>query len=198
MVRIQRLLFALAGIAALLSLALVGYTLHETSGLEAGSNAHRSAAGHFALTDQDGHARSDADFRGRFVLLYFGYTWCPDVCPTTLQQIATALRKLGPKAAHVVPVFVTVDPDRDTPAVLKKYVSAFGPEFVGLTGTNAQITRTAHEYGVYFEKQQLPGNTYSVSHTGEIYLVGPDGYLDGLYDPDTEADALVRDLNSRF
>ena len=104
-----------------------------------------AVGGPFRLVDQTGHVRTDKDFRGRFVLVYFGYTFCPDVCPTTLALEQNALLKLGPESGRVVPVFVTVDPARDTPAVLKTYLALFGPRFVGLTGTSAEIANVARE-----------------------------------------------------
>ena len=97
--------------------------------------------GPFQLIDQNGRKKSDADFRGRYMLIYFGYSFCPDVCPTTLGVMADALGKLGAGAGKVVPVFITVDPERDTPKVLKQYMAAFGPRFVGLTGDMAAIRK---------------------------------------------------------
>src|SRR5689334_24836254 len=98
-----------------------------------------AVGGPYALTDQDGKPRASTDFGGKFQLIYFGYTFCPDVCPTTLAVIAATLDKLGPDQDRIVPVFITIDPARDKPDVLKKYLAAFGPRFVGLTGTDRQI-----------------------------------------------------------
>lgn len=196
MIRIKTILFTVAAAASLLSAGLVWYLATQLPVQQTVSPA--SIGGPFLLTDQNGVLRSDRDFRGRFVLLYFGYTWCPDVCPTTLQHISDALTKLGAKSARIVPVFVTVDPERDSPAVLKKYVSAFGPQFVGLTGNAAAIARVAHAYRVYFAKQPGQGGSYSVTHSSTIYLVGPAGKLVTFYDADLSADALARDLKSRL
>jgi protein SCO1/2 len=99
--------------------------------------------GPFTLEDGSGRTVTDRDFRGKYMLVYFGYTFCPDVCPTTLTAVADAMDKLGPDAAKVRPVFITVDPARDTPAVVKKYIAAFGPEITGLTGTPEEIARVA-------------------------------------------------------
>ncbi len=107
--------------------------------------------GPFSLTDQYGHTRSDKDFAGRYMLIYFGYTNCPDVCPTTLSVIADAMDKLGGDAKKVVPIFITVDPARDTPKALKSYMAAFGPEFIGLTGPMPSIKLVTKEYRVYFK-----------------------------------------------
>ena len=169
------------------------------TGTESDSSGAGSAAigGPFALTDQDGHTRTDRDFRGKWALVYFGYTFCPDVCPTTLQDMAIALRRLGPKARQVVPLFITLDPARDHPAVLKKYLAAFGPEFQGLTGTPQQITSVAHAYRVYFAKRPLPAGGYSVDHASTIYLMNPEGQFVSTIDDQEGAAALEKDLAAR-
>lgn len=158
-----------------------------------------SIGGPFTLTDQNGKTRTDADFHGRYQLVYFGYSFCPDVCPTTLGVIADAYGKLGIRRARIVPLFITLDPERDNPKVLKGYLGSFGPEFVGLTGGMKAIYDVAQEYGVYFAKHPLPGGGYSVDHTSVIYLMGPDGkfityYEDELLGPD----ALAADLRNRI
>jgi cytochrome oxidase Cu insertion factor (SCO1/SenC/PrrC family) len=151
--------------------------------------------GPFELTDQTGHRRTDADFRGKLVVLYFGYTYCPDVCPTELQSISLALDKLGAAADAVQPLFITVDPERDTPARLADFVPSFHPRLIGLTGSLADIRKTAVAYRTFFAKNNAakPGD-YSVDHTGFIYLVGKDGrYLSFLppgLAPDEIADAI--------
>jgi cytochrome oxidase Cu insertion factor (SCO1/SenC/PrrC family) len=199
MIRVQTFLFALAAAFALLAAGLAWYVAMDLPEQPAaGQVSTASIGGPFVLTDQNGHARSDRNFHGRFVLLYFGYSYCPDVCPTTLQDMANALAKLGPLASRVVPVFITVDPERDTPVVLKKYVGAFGPSFVGLTGSLADITRVAHAYRVYFAKHPAPGGGYSVDHSGTIYLLGPDGKLVTIYDASAGAGPLAADLKSRL
>jgi len=199
MMRVQTFLFALAAGLALIAAGLVWYVAMELPGQPtSGQISYSAIGGPFVLTDQNGRTRSDHDFGGRFVLLYFGYSYCPDVCPTTLQDMADALAKLGPEGRRVVPVFITVDPERDTPAVLKKYVGAFGPSFVGLTGSLADITRVAHAYRVYFAKHPAPGGGYSVDHSGTIYLLGPDGKLVTIYDASAGAAPLAADLKSRL
>jgi cytochrome oxidase Cu insertion factor (SCO1/SenC/PrrC family) len=199
MIRVQTLLVALVAVIALLSIGLVWYLAADFPGQQTGDKVPLvSIGGPFVLTDQNGHARSDKDFRGRFVLIYFGYTYCPDVCPTTLQDMADALSKLGRKSANVVPLFITIDPERDTPAVLKKYVAAFGPRFVGLTGSVADVTRVAHAYRVYFAKHPMPGGGYSVDHSSVIYLIGPDGKLVTFYDASAGANPMIADLKSRL
>ena len=196
--RIQMFLFALAGALALAAAALVWYTTAELGRGTVTQTPLAQIGGPFSLIDQDGHKRTDKDFRGRFVLLYFGYTYCPDVCPTTLQSIADALAKLGPKASRVVPVFVTIDPERDTPAVLKKYAAAFGPRFVALTGSLADIKKLADTYRVYFAKHPLGGDNYSLDHSSIVYLLGPDGKLVTFYDAEATTASMAKDLGSRL
>ncbi|MBN9588469.1 MAG: SCO family protein [Alphaproteobacteria bacterium] len=154
--------------------------------------------GPFRLVDQNGKKVSDADFRGRYMLIYFGYSFCPDVCPTTLSVMADALGKMGADAAKVVPVFITVDPDRDTSKVLKQYMAAFGPRFVGLTGDHAAIGEVEKEYRVYSRKRPLdpknPDGNYAMDHSSVIYLVGPDGKLVNYYDEVISPSDLAADL----
>lgn len=134
----------------------------------------------FALTDQDGHGRTDRDFAGRYRIVYFGYTFCPDVCPVDVQTIAAGLRAFetqdARRGARVVPIFVTVDPKRDTPAVLKAYVAAFHPRMVGLTGDPAAIVRLAQAYGVTAQVQEPNAEGgYLVAHGRFAFLMDPDG-----------------------
>lgn len=159
------------------------------------SVAGASIGGPFALIDQDGHVRTDADYRGRYVLIYFGYTNCPDVCPTTLAVIADAMKQIGAKARRVTPIFITIDPARDTAKVLKSYLAAFGPQFVGLTGNASAIAKTAGEFRVYYAKRPLQGGGYGMDHSSEIYLLDPQGKLAAFYDPGIDAKSLVADLN---
>jgi protein SCO1/2 len=136
----------------------------------------------FTLIDQDGHRRASTDFAGRYMLIYFGYAQCPDVCPTTLALMADALGKLGAKGDRVVPIFITIDPERDTPAKLKPYMQSFGPRFVGLTGDLKTITKVAADYRVYFRKHPLEGGNYGLDHSSVIYLMGPDGKFVSYWD----------------
>jgi protein SCO1/2 len=157
-----------------------------------------SVGGPFALTDQTGAARTDKDFRGRFLLIYFGYRLCPDVCPATLGRMADTLGALGAKTSRVVPIFITVDPERDTPGALKAYLASFGPEFVGLTGSVAAIAGAAKVYHVQYLKHPLPGGGYSVDHSSVIYLMGPDGRFVQYYDETISPDELAKDLRARL
>jgi len=132
----------------------------------------------FHLTDHNGQPRQLADFRGKAVVVFFGFTHCPDVCPTTLAEMAAALKKLGPAADRVQVLMVTVDPERDTPEILKQYVTALDPRFLGLTGDADAIGRTAKEFKVFYQKN--PGaspQTYSVDHSAGTFLFDPAGRL---------------------
>jgi protein SCO1/2 len=133
--------------------------------------------GPFSLVNGDGKPVTDRDFRGRYMLVYFGYTYCPDVCPTTLNQVADAIDRLGPNAARVQPVFITVDPQRDDPAAVKQFVAAFSPHLVGLTGSPEQIAQVAREYRVYYSVRRsgdAPGD-YTVDHSSVLYLMDKQG-----------------------
>jgi cytochrome oxidase Cu insertion factor (SCO1/SenC/PrrC family) len=149
--------------------------------------------GPFALVDQTGARRTDADFRGRILLVYFGFTYCPDVCPTDLQEIAGALDRLGPAAEAVQPLFITVDPERDTADHLKEYVALFHPRLVGLTGSAAAIQDAARAYRVYFAKVPLDKD-YTVDHSAFIYLMDRDGGYLGFFPPGTSAELMVGTL----
>ncbi len=156
--------------------------------------------GPFELTDQTGHRRSDTDFRGKLVVVYFGYTYCPDVCPTELQSISLALDKLGVAAEAVQPLFITVDPERDTPARLAEFVSSFHPRLIGLTGSPAEIRKTAIAYRTFFVKNGItaPDGDYSVDHTGFIYLVGKDGHYLGFLPPGATPDEIADAIRARL
>jgi len=186
-----------------LSVALAvcaAFLIWRMGGSDYGAVGQQQAAigGPFTLIDQNGHVRTDRDFRGRWMLVYFGYTYCPDVCPTTLQEMADALRRLGTKARRAEPLFITLDPERDHPAVLRKYLAAFGPEFEGLTGTPKQIASVARAYRVYYARHALPGGGYSVDHSSIIYLMNPDGQFVSILDAQQGAAALEKELASRL
>lgn len=132
----------------------------------------------FALPDTGGKMHSVADYKGKAVVLFFGYTHCPDVCPTTMAELAQAMQQLGPDARRVQVLFVTVDPARDTPQVLSQYVQAFNPSFVGLRPDDAQLAKVAKDFRVYYAK--VPGKTaddYTMNHTAASYVFDPSGQL---------------------
>lgn len=131
--------------------------------------------GAFQLTNQLGQPVTDATYHGKYMLVFFGYSHCPDECPLTLQKMALTMNALGPLAQHVAPIFITIDPTRDTPPVLKAYLLKFGSGLIGLTGSNSQIASVAHEYAVAFNTNDLEAAGASViSHSTYIYLMGPD------------------------
>jgi protein SCO1/2 len=132
----------------------------------------------FRLNDHTGKPRTLADFRGKVVVMFFGYTQCPDVCPTTLSQLAATMQKLGPDAERVQVLFVTVDPERDTADLLSRYVPAFNPSFLGLYGDAATTAATAKEFKILYQKQEgsTPG-AYSVDHSAGTYIFDPQGRL---------------------
>lgn len=170
----HRILYATMGL--LLAVLLAGAAGVLWFGGNDGNNP-MSIGGPFTLEDGSGKPVTDKDFRGKYMLVYFGYTFCPDVCPTTLNAVADAMDKLGPAAANVQPLFITVDPKRDTPAVVKQYAAAFGPKLEGLTGTADQIATVAKEYRVYYAEHRTgPGpNDYSMDHSSVLYLMSPNG-----------------------
>ena len=164
--------------------------------------------GPFSLTDQYGKRRTDMDFRGKYMLIFFGYTYCPDVCPTTLAVEAEALEKLGPRANRIVPIFVTVDPKRDTPDKLKSYLSSFDAKppsarvnFVGLTGSDEEIAEAAKAYRVYYrahiDGQTQDGSDYSIDHTGDVYLMDPTGKFVAYYSQGILPDEMAADLMAK-
>ncbi len=158
-----------------------------------------SVGGPFRLIDQTGQPVTEAAFRGRFMLIYFGYTFCPDVCPTELQTLATALDQLGPDASKIVPIFITVDPERDTVAIIKDYVPLFDKRLIGLTGTPADISAVTKAYRVYSAKSTpKDSTTYLMDHSSFLYLMGPDGTFRALFRQGMPPDELAKALRSRL
>jgi protein SCO1/2 len=155
--------------------------------------------GPFELIDQTGKPRTDKDFRGKLTLVYFGFTYCPDVCPTDLQNIGLALDRLGESAERVQPLFITVDPERDTPEHLKDYVPMFHPRLIGLTGNAAAIRSASDAYKVYYAKvPNERGDDYTIDHTAYIYLMGVDGNYIGFFPPGTSPDRLAEMLRNQL
>jgi protein SCO1/2 len=147
------------------------------------------------LTDHTGKPRRLEDFRGKAVVLFFGFTQCPDICPTTLVDVASALKQLGADAERVQVLFVTLDPERDTKEVLGKYVTAFDPRFLGLYGDADATKRAAKEFKIYYEKRKS-GDSYSVDHSGQSYIIDPQGRLRLLVRPERIPEALAADLRT--
>jgi protein SCO1/2 len=153
--------------------------------------------GAFSLIDQDGRRRTDADFRGKLLMVYFGFTFCSDACPIDLQSIATTIDRLGSAGKRVQPLFITVDPEKDTPSQLKSYVALFHPRLIGLTGTPTEIKKVASAYKVYYAKTTATNpaatnrNAYEIDHTGFVFLVGANGEYLGYLPPGTPADRMI-------
>ena len=156
---------AFAGLLALASLLLW---------LRGGAAPSPAIGGAWTLTRADGQTVTDRTFRGRFLLVYFGYASCPDICPMTLSRVADAMRILGTRAARLQPLFITIDPGRDTPASVGRYAARFSPRLIGLTGTPAQIGKVATEYRVRVVIHPTASGA-SIDHSAVLYLVGPDG-----------------------
>ena len=148
-----------------------------------------------ALPDYNGVPRTLADFRGKVVLVNFGYTRCPDVCPTTLSDLASAVRKLGPEGARVQVLFVTVDPKRDTPELLKNYVPAFDARFLGLRGDAEATAKAEKEFRVYAaEREGKTPDSYTVDHSAQVFAFDPEGRLRLVISPGTAPDDIAADL----
>ena len=149
----------------------------------------------FTLTDHTGKQRSLADFRGRVVVIFFGYMHCPDVCPSTMAEMASVMKALGPQAERVQVLFVSVDPERDTPALLAQYVPAFDPRFLGLTGDQAAIEKIAREFKLFYKK--VPGKeagSYTMDHTAGSYVFDPKGQIRLFIRHGQGAEPIVQDL----
>ena len=149
--------------------------------------------GPFELTDHTGKRVTDQDFRGRYALVFFGFTFCPDVCPSALQVMSAALDKIGSKAERITPLFVSVDPERDTPAQLATYVQSFHPRLVGLTGSPDDTAKVVKAYRVYAKKVEDPKSTagYTYDHSSIIYVMNPDGSYRTHFAHTTNVDAMA-------
>jgi protein SCO1/2 len=180
---------ALAGAALLLVTTPRGGQPVESSGAAL-------VGGPFELVGTDGKAVTERDFRGRYMLVFFGFTHCPDICPAELQVIAQALEKLGDKGKKVVPVFITLDPERDTPQAMAEYVKSFGRNFVGLTGSPEAIADAAKAYRVAYAKveNKESASDYSVDHSALVYLMDPEGKYVTHFSYGTSADEIAEKL----
>ena len=186
-------------LTALLGLLLLLVAACSGGGGEAPPLEGARLGGTFSLIDQDGRRLSSDRFDRRYRIVYFGFTYCPDVCPLDLQTIGHAMRmveKSEPgKAARIQPIFITVDPERDTPAVVKQYVSSFHPRLIGLTGSAQEIAAVAKQHGVYFKKADDPGaSEYRVDHSRIALLFGPKGEPIAILPHDQGAEAVAGEL----
>jgi protein SCO1 len=151
--------------------------------------------GHFLLTTSAGSAVTDRSFPGKWLLVYFGYTFCPDTCPTALSALATALDELGPLAAEVQPIFITVDAERDTAQVVRDYAKAFDPRIVGLSGTPKQIAAAAKEFRVYYKVRSLGHDEYAIDHSSFIYVINPQGQVVELLTGNLPGHSMAEELH---
>jgi len=158
-----------------------------------------SVGGPFELVDGEGRPVTEASLRGKLALVFFGFTHCPDVCPTELQAVGQAMDLLGPQAEGVRPVFITVDPERDTPARMKDYVGLFHPSIMGLTGTPEQVARAARAWRVYYNKVTPPGaSEYLMDHSAFTYLMGRDGSLRSLFRPGVTPEEMANTIRANL
>ena len=181
---------------ALLAALLLGACSSEA---EAPPLQGAAIGGPFTLTSHEGREVRDADFKGRYRLIYFGYSYCPDVCPVDLQQIGQGLRTFErrdpDRASRVQPIFISIDPERDTPAALKPYVAAFHPRLIGLTGSPEAVKNVAKSYGIYFARQGEAGKeSYLMDHSRTALLFGPKGEPIAIVPHDQGADAIAAEL----
>ena len=162
---------------AAVTLLLLSPVFRPTSSTAQIAVPPKGSSVHFALTASDGSAVTEQTYRGKWLVIYFGFTFCPDICPTTMMELAQALQALGPRAAGVQAVFVSVDPQRDKPDLLAEYLKTFDPRFVGLTGSSAQISAAAKSFNVFYERHDTDDGDYTYDHSSYLYLVDPDGKL---------------------
>jgi protein SCO1/2 len=184
----------LAGLVILGVGAFLALSFRDSPRGAAGTMLASAIGGPFQLTDQNGRTATDADLKGKWSLVYFGYTHCPDACPTALNAISIALEDLGAKRDAVRPVFITVDPERDTPEALKAYVTSFDAPILALTGTPEQIARAAKGYRVYFAKHQEPGGDYSMDHSSVIYVMDPQGRFTATFTHESTPEQIAERL----
>lgn len=184
----------LAGALVLAAGALLAIAYRENPKGAAGTLLASAIGGPFRLTDQEGKPFTDANLKGKWHLLFFGYTHCPDTCPTALNEISLALDRLGKKREEVGVVFVTVDPERDTPEVLKSYVESFDAPITALTGSAEEVAQAAKAYRVYYAKHPRPDGGYDMDHSAVIYIMDPQGRFTATLSPDATAQAMSERL----
>ncbi len=207
----QKSFFILVGVLLMVLVSVISYALTPAS-KNARPDAVRTSAplstagieglgGSWALTDDNGKGVTDKDYSGTFRLMFFGFTYCPDICPTELKRLTLVLEGLGDDAAHLTPLFVTIDPERDSPKVLKEYLARFDERFIGLTGSVKQIEHMEDIYKVYSAKAQDPAHTeYTMNHSALVYLIAPDDKVLHLFhssDTPEQIIALIRQAMAR-
>lgn len=190
--------YILWGLALLALVVVAGHQLSHFLGTDSGEvNGIRPA---FTLVSHEGKTVSEAAYRGGWALVFFGFTNCPDICPTTLADLAKVMDGLGDEAAEVTPLFITIDPERDRVESMAEYVSSFHPSIVGLTGTDQQVAEAANSFKIYFER--VPRNSapdgYTMGHTSAVYLISPEGFFARTYQFGTSPDMIIKDLKERI
>ena len=191
-----KLIAAAVMIIAALAIAALALTQWPTKGPVGSGTA--LIGGPFTMVNQKNETVTEKDFRGHYTIYFFGYTFCPDVCPTELQVLTAALKELGPDAAKIIPVFVSIDPERDSPKIIGEYVANFDPRFVGLTGTPEQLAIIAKAFHVYYKKEADPkdAQNYGMDHPSILFLMGQDGKFAKHFPYSTDAKKLASDLKS--
>lgn len=192
--RFALLAIALAGLLVVAAGVLLALALREGPRGAAGTALASAIGGPFHLIDQNGKPVSDADLKGKWQLVFFGYTHCPDTCPTALNEISLALDQLGKKRQDVEVVFISVDPERDTPDVLKSYVQSFDAPIIALTGSPDAVKQAAKAYRVFYAKHPRPDGDYDMDHSAVIYVMNPEGRFTATFTPDSTADAIAQRL----
>jgi protein SCO1/2 len=199
MVNVRRLVLYFGAAALVAIVATVGLVWHWDVRQVQGSAGEALIGGPFTLTDQHGTRVTEEDFAGRFMLVYFGYTFCPDICPTSLTVMAAALDQLPKEQAEqVVPIFITVDPARDTVEQLAAYAPLFHPRLVALTGSEEEVREAARVYRVYYHVPDEEGDAYLVDHSSFIYLMGPDGGYRTHFGTDASPEAMAERLGEEI
>ncbi|MGX1501062.1 protein SCO1/2 [Labrenzia sp. MBR-25] len=203
--QIRRIRYALWGLATVVALALGGAYFVRMAVLRGPSapvtTGEASIRSEFSLTDHNGNPVTEADFLRRWQLVFFGFTHCPDVCPTTLAYMANVLDRLGGEIESVAPIFITVDPLRDTPKVMAEYVRAFHPKLVGLTGSEVEVAAAAQSFRVYYEKmeEETAPDGYLMAHSGHIYLMTPEGRFEDVFrEGEQSAEEMATDVLARM
>nr|WP_245964249.1 SCO family protein [Roseovarius spongiae] len=195
---LQKILWILAGAAAFVFIWLLLWSDYRADRARAENEPPFSAD--FELTDHQGMVRTEEDFAGRWMLVFFGFTNCPDVCPTTLSEVAAVMEGLGDDAAMVQPIFITIDPERDTPMALADYVPLFDAGIIGLTGTPDQIVETSETFPIFYERIEqaaAPGG-YTMGHTSHLFLFDPEAGFANSWSYGTPAEEILADLRERI
>ena len=189
----RKLMILGAGLAILVAVIGLSLTLTFSNPGRGGADANLPPAA-FVLTDQNGRTVQEADLLKKPTVIFFGYTFCPDACPTTLARLTALMKSLGPEANRLNVAFITVDPARDTPKQMKSYLTAFDSRILGLTGSDAAVAKAAKEYGVFFQKAPLPGGGYSMDHSTAVYLVDRKRGFSQILAPDQPQDEQLEAL----